>query len=275
MNCSSWRVGLPDRLSTTLLSNLSRVLSTLVMALLLTSCGPPDGGPAPAQQREALLVAAAADLADLQKPLLEGFSHVGAAHAEFVLGSSGILARQIEQGAPYDVYLSANQEYVRALAQSGRLEPSSVRIYAAGRLGLWSRNQQIKELKDLESDVVTHISMPNPAHAPYGVAAREALQRLGLWTKLEKKVVYGENVRQALQFAESGNAEVALTAWSLMYNRGGVLVPEDLHAPVLQAGAAVKGSAKAEVARRFLDFLTGPDGQRILKSAGFGPPPAH
>ncbi|HWR52960.1 MAG TPA: molybdate ABC transporter substrate-binding protein, partial [Bryobacteraceae bacterium] len=173
----------------------------------------------------------------------------------------------------YDVYLSANQEYVRAMAQSGRLDAATVRVYAVGRVGLWSRGHQVKELKELASDAVVHVSMPNPAHAPYGVAAREALEEAGLWTKVESKVVYGENVRQALQYAESGNAEVTLTAWSLIHDRGGVLLPAELYTPVLQAGAAVRGSKRAEVARRFLEFLTGPDGQRILRSGGFGPPP--
>lgn len=273
MNCFSSRPGWPDRLSTTLLSNLSRVLSIIVVGSLLTGCGRTGNSPA-AHPGEALLVAAAADLADVQKPLIEAFSHVGAAHVEFVLGSSGILARQIEQGAPYDVYLSANQDYIRSLAENGTIDPSTVRVYAAGRLGLWSRGAKLQSLKDLESAQVVHISMANPAHAPYGVAAREALERLGLWTRLEPKVVYGENVRQALQYAESGNAEAALTAWSLVHNRGGVLVPDDLHRPVLQSGGAVRRSEKPHLARKFVDFMIGPDGQRILKAGGFGPAPA-
>ncbi len=189
-----------------------------------------------------------------------------------ILGSSGILARQIEQGAPYDVYLSANESYVEGLVTAGKLARDSVRVYALGRLGIWSRDGRFRDLDDLTSERVLHIALANPAHAPYGVAAREALRKLNLWPELEPKVVYGENVRQALQYAESGNADAAVTAWSLVFNRGGVLVPAELHAPIRQSGGVATASRRPVAARRFLEFLRGPEGRKLLESNGFSLP---
>ncbi len=96
--------------------------------------------------------------------------------------------------------------------------------------------------------------------------------KVGLWGELQRKIIYGENVRQALQYAQSGNAEAALTAWSLLFDRGGVLVPDALHSPIRQSGAVVQTSTKPAIARQFLDFLNGPVGRSILDSHGFAPP---
>jgi molybdate transport system substrate-binding protein len=220
-----------------------------------------------------LLVAAAADLAAVQQPLAAAFQKARGRGIEMVLGSSGILARQIERGAPYDVYLSANEQYVRSLANARKLESGSVVVYAVGRLGVWSRGRNIADLDDLTSDRVLHVAMANPAHAPYGVAARQALERLGIWAEVQPKIVFGENVRQALQYAETGNAEATVTAWSLVYDRGGFLVPEHLHAPIRQSGGVVAGSARSGLGRNFLEFLTGPEGRAILQKHGFVPAP--
>jgi molybdate transport system substrate-binding protein len=115
---------------------------------------------------------------------------------------------------------------------------------------------------------VMHVAIANPAHAPYGVAAKAALQSRGIWNQIEKKIVFGENVRQALQFAESGNAEAVITSWTLLHDRGGVLLPAEWHAPIRQAGAVVSRSKNADVARRFLDWLTGPAGRDLLLGYG-------
>jgi molybdate transport system substrate-binding protein len=216
-----------------------------------------------------VLVAAAADLAGIQGALERGFKKAADKEVRFTLGASGMLARQIEQGAPYDVFLSANEKFVAELAQEGRLEPESVRVYAYGRLGLWSKSGSVKALADLRSPRILHVAIANPVHAPYGAAARAMFERLGLWKEIEPKVVYGENVRQALQYAESGNADAAVTAWSLVYNRGGVLLPDSTHPPIRQAGGVVAGRPQAATARRFLEFLGSAEGRRILAASGF------
>jgi molybdate transport system substrate-binding protein len=217
-------------------------------------------------QASDLIVAAASDLAPLAPAFEKAFSGL-----KFTTGSSGSLARQIENGAPYDVFLSASEQYVRELANNGFLDPSSVTIYATGRLGLWSADGSVKTLEDLLKASVKHIAIPNPQFAPYGVAARKALETRGLWKKLESKIVYGENVRQTLQFAESRNADAVITSWSLLKDRG-VMLPAEWHDPIRQAGGVVKRSSQAARAREFLMFLQKPEGRRILTSGGLFEP---
>jgi molybdate transport system substrate-binding protein len=227
--------------------------------------------PAAAQktiENNELLVAAAADLAGIEQPLSQAFAGETGIRVRFILGASGMLARQIEQGAPYDAFLSANEKFVADLAKAGRLEPDSVRAYALGRLGLWSKNGEVKRLEQLLEPKFLHLAIANPAYAPYGAAARELLQKAGLWKALEPKVVYGENVREALQFAQSGNADATITAWSLLYDRGGILLPDTGHSPIRQAAGVVSGRPNAAAARRFLEFLASDEGRRILEAHG-------
>lgn len=175
-----------------------------------------------------------------------------------------MLARQIENGAPYDVYLSANEEFVTGLAARGRVLPGSVCVYMVGRLGLWSKDGKIRELKQLTDPRVRHLAIPNPAHAPYGMAAKEALTRMGLWRALEGRVVYAENVRQAFEYASSGNAEAVITAWTMVFDRGGILIDSAWHAPLRQSGAVVSTSQQPRAAQRLLDFLMSARGQALL-----------
>lgn len=214
-----------------------------------------------------LIIAAASDLAPLSKQLEQGFT---AAHVKFTLASSGSLEHQIENGAPFDVFLSANDQYVNDLSKSGHVDPSTVIIYATGRLALWSRDGSVKSLDDLKKPEVKHLAIPNPEHAPYGVAARQALENQKLWSVIQPKIVYGENVSQALQFAESGNADAVITSFTLLKGRG-ILLPDSWHQPIRQAGGVVKSSAQPALAREFLKFLSGPDGRKILESGGLTP----
>jgi molybdate transport system substrate-binding protein len=214
-----------------------------------------------------LLVAAAADLASLEAPLSQAVRDRLGFVLQFSFGSSGLLARQIANGAPFDVYLSADERFVRQLADEGKIAPASVKVYAIGRLALWSKHGY-RTLDDLRRPEVRHVAIANPDHAPYGVAAREALRNAGLWPAVERKIVFGENVRQALQFAETGNADAALVAYSLVVKRG-VLVPASLHQPIRQAAGVVAASRQGALARRFLDFLLSPAGKAVLAQAGF------
>jgi molybdate transport system substrate-binding protein len=207
-----------------------------------------------------LLIAAASDLAPLAPKLERAYKG-----ARFTLASSGSLKQQIENGAPFDVFLSANEQYVKDLATAGLVTDSIV--YATGRIALWSPNGSVKSLEDLKKSNVIHLAIPNPQFAPYGVAARQALESQGVWHDVEPKIVYGENVRQALQFAESGNVEAVITSWTLLIGKG-TLLPAEWHAPIRQTGAVVKSSTKADAARQFLRFLTGAEAQKILHDGG-------
>ena len=211
-----------------------------------------------------LLIAAASDLSGLGQRVAR-LQAVPGCELRWTFASSGTLARQIAAGADYDVYLSANQKFVEDLAAAGHVHRGSMTTYARGRLALWSKRRL--GWKDLAQ--VQRISIANPQHAPYGLAAKQALERAGLWTKVESRVVFGENVRQALQFAATGNADAALVAWSLVKDRPGAsLVPEEWHAPILQAGAVPRRARRSAEARRFLQWLMSEPGRAALEAHG-------
>ncbi len=216
-------------------------------------------------QKPELLIAAASDLAGLAEPLQAAFPQ---ANLKFSFGSSGMLAQQIEAGAPFDVYLSANEGFVMDLVAKKKIMKEDVLIYASGRLGLWSKSGAIRSFQDFGKFSKLKISIANPQHAPYGVAAKAALVKAGLWEKLEPDIVLAENVRQAFQFAESGNVDATLTAWSLVHDKDGILVPGELHDPIRQVGAELAKSKQRKLGRKFMEFLTSPDGRKVLTEHG-------
>lgn len=223
-----------------------------------------------AAQAQQLIVAAAADLAPLEGQLTEAFLKETGVKVRFSLGSSGMLARQIANGAPFDAYLSANEGFVRELTASGHLDPSTVKHYATGRLGLWSASGKVKTIQDLYA--LRSVAIANPKHAPYGMAADEFLRMHSSFGQLQPKLVLAENVRQAFEFARTGNADAVITSWTLIFDKGGILLPDSGHKPIRQSGGVVKGSKNQAAARRFIDFLTGPKGQAILQAGGLFPP---
>ena len=171
-----------------------------------------------------------------------------------------MLSRQIENGAPFDVFLSADEEFVNRLGP--RVEGPFV--YARGRVALWSRAGKYKQLRDLETAKV--IAIANPATAPYGRAAKAALEKAGLWEPLKSRIVFAESIRQAFQFAESGNADACLCSATFVLSRGGWVVREA--EPLRQVAAMVKGTRKAAAAQLFLDWLRSRAGQAVLRSQG-------
>jgi len=220
-----------------------------------------------AEQPE-LTVAAAADLAPLEAVLVGSYLKAKGISLRLVPGSSGLLARQIEQGAPFDVFLSADVRYVKELGKNGYVDPDSARVYGYGIVGLWSKAARVRKLEDLADSRLKTIALANPSHAPYGVAAETVLKRRGLWETVRPKIVFAENVRQAMQFAESGNADAAIVSWTLIHDRGGIRLPQEWHAPIAQAGAVVRRSARAAAGREFLEWLCGEQGQRMLEAGG-------
>jgi molybdate transport system substrate-binding protein len=218
-----------------------------------------------------LQIAAASDLAGVRVALSTAFEKETGKKVRVTLGSSGLLSKQIENGAPFDVFLSANERYVTDLVKSGQVVKGSVKAYATGTLGLWSWSGKIRKLEDLGQAM--HIAIANPQHAPYGAAAKEALEKQELWASLQKKIVYAENVRQALQYAESGNADAVLTAWPLLLDKpGAVQLPAAWHQQIRQSGGVVAASKQTALASRFLQFLVDGAGAGILRGGGFGKP---
>jgi molybdate transport system substrate-binding protein len=221
-----------------------------------------------------LTVAAASDLSILGPELQKAFCKAESSCViRFVNSSSSMLSQQIENGAPFDVFLSANAEYVDRLGRSGKLLPSSVRVYTIGRVGVLWRDGKRHPLRDLATTPIKFVALPNPKLAPYGVAAQQALEYAGLWTMVQPKVVYGENVRQTLQLLESGNADAVLTSDSLLQGKDAEVIPDDWHQPILQKAGLVTASPNRELARRFLDFLVSADGQAVFARYGFSPLP--
>jgi len=220
-----------------------------------------------------LTVAAASDLTLLEPLLQRQFEKTHPVRLRFVTGASATLAQQIENGAPYDVFLSANAQFVDRLASNGKIDPRSVRADAIGQVGLLWKDGKQHDFKDLAANWVRIVALPNPKLAPYGVAAQEALEHAGIWTTVQPKIVYGENVRQTLQLFESGNADAVLTSDSLLQGKPVTIVPNSWHSPILQKVGIISSSVQPQAAKGFTDFLLSPAAQSIFKQFGFIPPP--
>lgn len=226
------------------------------------------------QQPATLTVSAAADLTFAFQEIGKLFEKETGTRIVFNFGSTGQLAQQIEQGAPVDLFAAANISFVDRLEQKGLIISETKTIYARGRITLWTRADnplQIGRIEDLLGPDVKRIAIANPAHAPYGIAAREAFQSAGIWEAVQHKLVLGENVRQTLQYAETGNVDVAIVALSLSIQGKGrwVLIPEELHQPIDQALAVIKGTQYKQKAKQFAIFINGPQGRPIMRKYGF------
>jgi molybdate transport system substrate-binding protein len=258
---------------------LSTMLGLVLAAVLfVASCdgadsagaGRPDGDASPVE----LLVSAAGNLTPVLQELGPLFEEASGYKLLTNIASTGQLMEQIVAGAPVDVFLAADRSATDQLDQQGLLVSESVEPYCRGRLVLWTRpgsSVSVKTVQDLTAPDVKRISLANPDHAPYGRAAREALESAGLWDDLQPKLVPAENVNQAFQFAESGNTDVGMVALSLVILADGnyELVPEELHEPLLQTLAIVATSPRRSEAEQFVAYLTGDQGRAILQKYGF------
>jgi len=191
-----------------------------------------------------------------------------------IFGASGQLAEQIKGGAPFDVFLAANRAYVRDLVGTRLIAADSAHPYARGSLVLAvyrDLSRDVSSLKDLAKPAVKKIALANPALAPYGKAAKQALERANLWKVLEPKIVIAESVRQALVYAQRGDAEAALIgrAISQVPEITVVEVDAQLYDPIIQELGILTTSKRPQDARRFTEFVLGEEGQRVLKEFGF------
>lgn len=222
----------------------------------------------------ALRVAAAADVEPVFSALAESFRQKYGREVVLSFAASGALAKQIEHGAPFDLFASASQAHIDRLHKKGRLVPGSIREYARGQLAIWTTEDRPlpQSLQELSQSPSLRVSIANPEHAPYGQAAEAALRTLGVFDALKRRLIYAENVRQAQQFAESGNADVAIIARSLAGRLGRfVEVPISLHPPIVQTLAVLSGGDEA-AASAFAGELFQREGRRLLRDSGFLPP---
>lgn len=240
--------------------------------------------PASAAASEVINVAAASSFSYALKEIKKGFEAEGNVELRIIFGSSGVLMRQIQGGAPFDVFISANIGYMKTLLRAKALRPDSMRRFARGALVLAIRadaegaDHKVNGLDGLLEKNIRKVAIANPEHAPYGRAAVEALKKAGLLNKVRKKLVYGENVRQAMQFVESGNASAGFIALSIAptdKGAGGIRVlsvDPSLYKPIEQTVAVVKTTGHVKAAQEFVDYLTGPAGLKILRKYGFRAP---
>jgi len=225
---------------------------------------------------EPLRVAAAADLAHAFKELSPAFSAQSSPPTEvkLTLGATGLLARQLEQGAPFDLFLAANVNYVEQVVKGGACDGGTVASYARGRLVIWVKGPSGAELTPaaLSDARFKHIAIANPDHAPYGKAARDALTRARVWSNVSDRMVYGENVQQTFELARTGNADAAIVGLSLAIGTkegSWAMVDEALYGPIEQALVVCNRGTNAAAARRMKSFIEAPAGRAILRKYGF------
>ena len=244
---------------------------------ILFCCGPLRA------HADEITVAAAADLNYALQDVARHFTANTGTGVKLSFGSSGNLFSQIENGAPFDVFFSADTEYPKKLADAGSVDAGSVRTYAVGHLVLWLPKSSPFDPQKLKMDLLTNaavqrIAIANPQHAPYGRAAMAALEHFGLKDKVASKLVIGENISQAAQFVQSGNAQAGLIALSLalspsMKDSGRYWeLPSDSYPELKQSAAILSASKRKPAAQAFLNYVTSPEGRAILQQYGFRTP---
>ena len=256
-------------------SSFLTLLSWLVAPISFYSLGQ-SFQTAEAQQ---IRIAAAADLKFAMAELGTQFEKQAGMRVNVSYGSSGNFFAQIQNGAPFDVLLSADIEYPRKLEVAGLAEPGTLYEYAIGRIVIWMPADARYELaklgwKALLEPGVERIAIANPEHAPYGRAAVAAMRSAGVYDQLRRRLVYGENVAQAAQFVASGSAQAGILALSLASSppmRDGKRweIPANMHTPIEQGAIILKSAKGKEGARAFLAFLKSEAGKKILESYGF------
>jgi molybdate transport system substrate-binding protein len=227
-------------------------------------------------------VAAASDLTFAMKEIAAQYEMGTGCSVQLSMGSSGNFLTQIENGAPFDVFFSADIAYPKKLEAEGLAAPGSTYLYAIGKIVLWARNDSRvnvgKGFSVLLDSAVSKIAIANPAHAPYGRAAEEALRKAGVYESVKSRLVLGENISQAAEFVESGNADAGILALSLvlspsMKDKGHSWnIPENLYAPIEQGVVVVLSSKNQQGAKNFLEYIKLPATAALLARYGFAPP---
>jgi molybdate transport system substrate-binding protein len=244
-----------------------------IRVLLLAVCM----AAAASAQAEKVTIAAAADLKfALDEVVMTFRKQHPADEVEVIYGSSGKFHAQIQRGAPYDLFFSADIGFPRELTKAG-YAASDVKPYGVGRIVLWSTRVDATRLtlNSLTDPTITRIAIANPKHAPYGKRAEEALRASGLWEKLESKLVYGENIAHTAQFVQTGNVQVGIIALALAVNpelsrQGGYwLIPDKLHTPLEQGFIITRRAEGNGLAKRFADHMGSPSARAVMSRYGF------
>jgi molybdate transport system substrate-binding protein len=227
-------------------------------------------------------IAAASDLTYAMNEVAANFEKATGCTVRLSMGSSGNFLTQIENGAPFDVFFSADIAYPKKLEAEGLAAPGSTYLYATGKIVLWTRKDSRvdvgKGFSSLRGPAVQKIAIANPAHAPYGRAAEEALRQSGVYDAVKDRLVLGENISQAAEFVESGNADAGILALSLVVSpaikdKGRAWnIPENLYTPIQQGAVIVRGAPNPQGARQFLVYIKMPATAALLERYGFSLP---
>lgn len=253
-----------------LINCIFRAAAGAAAAVVLSACGAGDGRPT-------LTVAAASDVRLAFEEMEPTFEEACRCDVVFSFGSSGTLATQIEEGLPADAFFSANEAFVQRLERGGNVVPETTTLYAVGRIVVAVRRERAPapSPEDLARAEINRVSLPNPEHAPYGLAGQEALRSLGIWEAVEPKLVLAENASQATAYVATGDADVGIVPLSLAIQSGGALaytlIDDRLHSPLRQMAAVVAGADEAELAADFIAFVNG-GGRETMEKYGFTVP---
>ena len=260
----------------------ARSFTASVLVLLVAGgCSKPsgsgagDGSGAGARQGEPLRIAAAADLALAFGEIKTDFEKKSGKKVEMSFGSTGLLAKQIAEGGPFDVFAAANVSFVDDVVKAKACDESTKALYARGRIVFWAKDASLlpKDLGALTDARYAKIAIANPEHAPYGRAAQQAMTKVGVWKNVESRMVHGENVQQTQVYARTGNADVAIVALSLAVASDGayVLIPAELHEPLDQALVICHGGirTKTNEAHAFVDYVGSAEGRAVMRKYGF------
>lgn len=245
-------------------------IALLAGLLLVAACGSETSD----SEAPSVLVAASANLNRAMPQLVEAFEEETGIQTVVSLGSTANLTQQIEHGAPFDVFLSADSAHIDRLIASRFAESDSRYIYARGLLALWTLSNSPIELRGPEALLdpgVRFVSIANPGFAPYGAAAFEVLERLGYDELLTDKIVYAQSISMAHQYAASGNADIAITALSLAVDSDGTWTEVDrsLYSPIEQTLAVLSHAPHADSAHAFAAFIAGAEAQAVLGRFGY------
>jgi len=244
-----------------------RTVVGLVIAVGLAACSSKSEG-------RTVRIAAASDLHRAFTELGAEFKTRTGITTEFNFGSSGLLAKQIEQGAPFFLFASANKAFADQVIKSGRCEAETARLYAQGRIVVWTApgKKAPMALTDLANPEFKRIGIANPDHAPYGVAARQALEAAGVWPKVQDKLVLGENIQATMLIAKNGDVDAAIVALSLAVVADGgtsLKIDPSLYAPLDQKLVVCGKGPEADAARQFADFIATREGREVMSRYGF------
>ena len=231
---------------------------------------------------EEITIAAASDLSFAFKELISAYEAASGNQVKLTLGSSGNFFAQIQNGAPFDLYFSADISYPKKLEEAGLIVPGSLYRYAIGRIVLWTRHESpidvTQGIAALRQSSAKTIAIANPRHAPYGRAAIAAMEHFKMYDDVKDRLVLGENVSQTAQFVESGAADIGIIALSLarapaMRTKGTYWeIPTEAHPTLEQGAIIVKASKRADSAKQFLEFVKSRQGVAIMTRYGFAAP---